>query len=67
MAIAVGSFVRFAVSSAPPPGVDINANSAMVVTAISTDARGAILTCAREGRYVGTYPQAAMTEVRAPT
>ena len=34
--IVVGDFVRFNVTAIQPPGVDINANSAMVVTAIST-------------------------------
>ena len=67
MAIAVGSFVRWNVlTTSPPPDVNINVNSAMVVQSISVDDRGTQLRCMREGKYVGSYPQAIMVEVRAP-
>jgi hypothetical protein len=67
MAIGVGSFVRWNVTEKPPPGVDINTNSAMVVLSITTGERGTILRCSRQNGYVGTYPQSIMVEVRAPS
>lgn len=68
MAIAVGSYVRYAVTAIPPPTNAINANSAMVVTAIdaASDARGAMLTLSREGKYCCRVLQSQMTEVRGP-
>lgn len=64
MPIDPGDFVRFEVGTKPPPGVDINANSAMVVTAVSTNERGQMVTCARQGKYVGVYPASTLVEVR---
>jgi hypothetical protein len=66
MAIGVGSYVRFAVGTRPPPGQEINANSAMLVTAMTQNERGGMVSCSRQGRYVGTWPQTDMVEVRAP-
>ena len=64
--VVVGDYVSFEVGSNPPPGVDINANSAMLVTAVSSNERGGTVTVSRQGRIIGTFPTALMTEVRAP-
>ena len=66
MALVAGSYCRFAIGVQPPPGQDINANAAMVITAVTQTDRGGILTCSRQGKYVGQFPAASMVEVRAP-
>jgi hypothetical protein len=75
MAIAVGSFVRFRVGTEPPPGVSVNANSAMVVVSIlTTGSGGEVLRLARQATnirgesksVVGDFPTSLMIEVRAP-
>jgi len=66
MPIDPGDYVRFAVGVTPPPGVDINANSAMLVTAVTQNERGGSVRCSRQGKYVGEWPASILVEVRAP-
>jgi len=67
MALGIGKYARFAVGSNPPPGVDINANSALLITAQADTVRGMVYTVSRQGKYVGEYPASILVEVRAPT